>query len=708
MPKPRTKRGAARNETKRKRQHGADGEEDELAHRKRQRNTNGDGAAFDGDNETSAPAAFTGEKEFFGLLSDEEQEYFRRADELLELNQFPSTEDRDIFLQSIYHEAQGKELKLASSQSCSRLMERLIQLSSTTQKKRLFEAFAGHFLSLVQHRFASHCCEALFLRSAAVVSEELAGFVGFVLDAKGADVLQQRPEASMEDLFLATLDELEGHLAYLVTDRFASHTLRVLLVVLSGRRLEDASTRTLLKSKRKEKVVVAGAGGHTDEADKSARAIPCSFSAAVEKIIQDCTAELDAAGLRVLSKHPIGNPTLQLLLELDLEQGKGGKQDNNGRPSLLLQLLPGAPHSLSDPSSDASEFVNGMVYDPIGSRLVETIITHGPAKVFRALKHNIFLPRIQGYVRNDVASYAGIRVLLRLGKDDLVEAVQKIVPDVPQLVVKARFNVLRTLFERCAARGVVAEARGLMKGLKEGCGPETSDLVNTLCRLKEVEDKVKADVEQLSRNDYAIQSHGAQLLATLLSIPGGPRKAVQEALLSLPPDSILQLATTSLPTATVLRTALTAPSDNPAFHKSLVNMLSPHIPSLATSQFGHNVVVAISEIPSRGKELSVPPHMKEAVMEALGSHEEELRGCWMGRSVWRAWKGDTWKTRRSDWKVWMKNVAAPVDSGRRGHKDHMNGMIDARDNGKTGGKDQKEKEKNQKKTTSKTARRDDE
>ena len=595
------------------------------------------------------------------MLSDEEQEYFRRTDELLELNQFTSTEDRNVFLESVFHEAQEKELKLASSQSCSRLMERLIQLSSTAQKKRLFEAFGGHFLSLVQHRFASHCCEALFLRSANVVTEELAGFAGFVLDKTGADTEEQKPEASMEDLFLATLDELEPGLSYLITDRFASHTLRVLLVVLSGRPLDDAAMRSLLRSKKKERVAVAGAG-QGEELGSESRAVPGSFAMAVSKIIGDCTSSLDATSLRVLAKHPIGNPTLQLLLELDLASRKDEtRADSTERHTLLYQLLPGAPHSLSDDLSQASEFVNGMVYEPIGARLIETILVHGPAKIFRALKHNIFLPRIQSYARNDVASYAAIRVLNRLGKDDLIEATEKILPSLPQLVAKTRFNVIRTLFERCAARGANDQIKKLMKGLKESCNTENTDIVTSLCCLGDSGEE-KKQLEQLTRNEYAIQSHGAQLLTTLLSIPG-PVKAVQEAILSLQPDTLVRIAKTSLPTVSVLTTALATPSANPAFHKSLVSTILPHIPDLANSQFGHNLVAAVAEVPSRGKERSVPPHIKEAVMETLGQHEQELRESWMGRSVWRSWKGDMWKTRRGDWKAWLREVGIDDQKG---------------------------------------------
>lgn len=80
---------------------------------------------------------------FFGMLDEDEQEYFKRADEMLESNNFGEPEERSLFLANVYREAEGKELKIANSQSCSRLMERLIQLSSPSQLKTLFQKFSG-------------------------------------------------------------------------------------------------------------------------------------------------------------------------------------------------------------------------------------------------------------------------------------------------------------------------------------------------------------------------------------------------------------------------------------------------------------------------------------------------------------------------------------------------------------------------------------
>ena len=101
----------------------------------------GDGAGqqYDG----SVPYQGPGDLPFYGLLDEQEQEYFKRADSLLELNQFGDQEERDLFLANVYKEASGKELKIANSQSCSRLMERLILLSTPDQLKTLFQKFSG-------------------------------------------------------------------------------------------------------------------------------------------------------------------------------------------------------------------------------------------------------------------------------------------------------------------------------------------------------------------------------------------------------------------------------------------------------------------------------------------------------------------------------------------------------------------------------------
>ncbi|KAH6615674.1 armadillo-type protein, partial [Chaetomium sp. MPI-SDFR-AT-0129] len=638
-----------------------------------------------------APRARGGnfEREFFGMLAEQEQEYFRHADEMLELNDFPSEDDRHIFLQSVYREARGKELKLASSQSCSRLMERLIMLSNAKQKKSLFGAFAGHFMTLVTHRFASHCCEKLFLMSAPVVTAELTGAAAEedveMEDATEGDDDGVAPEVAeavktpMEDLLMLTLDEFEEHLSFLLSDRYGSHALRVLLVVLSGRPLNQAGTKSLLQGKSKEYITVEGAAGLSGELSAQTRTVPSSFSTAIQKIIGDATANLDSTALRVLAKHPTGNPTLQLLLELELsltaKAKKGSKKEETENPadgatesestvSLLDRLVPDAPGAFGDEKSQACEFVNGMLYDPIGSRLLETLIAHCPGKIFKGLHANIFGPRIQSLLRNDIASYPAIKVLNRLSKEDLADAVQKSLPEIGSFVEKGRLNVIKTLFERCNVRGATAELTTLLQALTTACGGNWKHLVPKLCLLNdpepEPETKEKKFQTPEAKNKAALLSHGSQIVSTLLSIPGPPSKAIQNSLLALQPAHLLRMATSSATTATILTKSLTTPPQIPHFHKLLVASLLPNIYPIATTHHGNAIICEIIAVPSKTDSTNttpvVPFHLKENIMAQLARHEHELRETWLGRNVWRTWKGDLWGHRRHDWVRWAKET----------------------------------------------------
>ena len=140
---------------------------------------------------------------FFGLLDDQEHEYFRLQAEILEANTFESDEDRTAFVNSFFREAGGKLLKLAHSQGCSRLLERMMALASPEQLKMTFQICNGNFLQLVQHRFASHFCESLFVHSAAVVTQEEEGGVLGVMNTMD---MHGEVFASMESLFLYTLN----------------------------------------------------------------------------------------------------------------------------------------------------------------------------------------------------------------------------------------------------------------------------------------------------------------------------------------------------------------------------------------------------------------------------------------------------------------------------------------------------------------------
>ncbi|OJD35670.1 rrna processing protein [Diplodia corticola] len=647
MPKENKKRGRRDERKKRKHEHEHEhpAEEEKVQHKRSRIEDQQDFVAFAADGadkngeEQQAQAGPDGDMVFYGMLDEEEQEYFKRADDLLELNQFEDPEARSLFLANVYREADGKELKLANSQSCSRLMERLIQLSDTKQLKTLFQKFSGHFLNLIQHRFASHCCEALFIQSAPVVSEEL------IHPPDDAYIDPQDVQVSMENLFLFAINELKGNLGYLMTDKFASHALRVLLVVLAGEPLERTAHRSLLHSKKKEKVTVV-------QADKNgnileSRSVPESFIEAMEQMIKSSVAGLDSTYLRALATHQTGNPALQLLVRLEL--GQFGKQRAKDETSIIRTLLPDDPIT---EGTDSYKFLNGQIYDPIGSRLVETIVEFAPGKMFKALYRELFKERIGSIARNEIAGYVVTKVLARLSKEDLQDAMEKILPQIPNMVERNRTVVIKTLIERCAARSV--DTAPIAAKLETALSSPNGFDITRLLRLGEA---VTADGGKATSNGQAATNqsgsdslHGSLLAQAMLAVDGPLSALVFDSLARLGTPLALNVAR-SASASRALQGALTSPIATIIFRRKMIQQFYGHIGEMALDPSASHVIDAIWQ-GTHGLAF-----IRERIAEELAENEAALRESFVGRKVWRNWKMDLYKRHRSEWVSQSRNNA---------------------------------------------------
>lgn len=565
---------------------------------------------------------------FYGMLDEDEQEYFKKADEMLELNQFADPEERAMFLANVWKEADGKELKIANSQSCSRLMERLILLSTADQLKRLFQKFSSHFLHLVQHRFASHCCEALFIQAAPVVTQELANPDLALAPSSDPDAVI----VSMENLFLLTVAELDEHLGYLMTDRFASHVLRVLVVILSGSPLEKQN-KSAMQSKRKEKITVAGA--EKAELALEHRAIPKSFEEALEKVINKTVSGLDSSYLRTLSTHPLGNPTLQMLLKLELKHF--GKSRAKEEKSIIHKLLP------DDPIAEGTEsavFINGLVYDSIGSRLLETIIENAPGKLFKTIYSEFFKERMGSLSRNEIASYVAGKILERLSKEDLADAMSQIVEQIPNLVERNRTAIIKTLIERCAARGV--DTLPITKQLERAYSGPSGFEISRILKLSDTEDP-KSNGKVHGKPDHSPEKvHGSLLAQAMMTVDGPLGNLIFDSLARLSPELSLNLARD--PTASrTLQAALNCSHASVIFRRKMIQQFYGHVGELALDPAASRVIDAIWE-GTHGLAF-----IRERIAEELAENESALRESFVGRAVWRNWRMDLYKRKRADW-----------------------------------------------------------
>jgi len=487
------------------------------------------------------------------------------------------------------------------------------------------------FLYLIQHRFASHCCEALFIHAAPIVTQEI---VAPMEDQTPSDL--NEVVVSTENLFLYAINEFEGYLGYLMTDKFASHALRVLLVVLAGLPLARSNTRSLLQSKKKEKVGVAGAE-KSNESSLEKRTVPEAFTNALEKVINDSVSGLDTTYLRALALHPTGNPTLQLLLQLELSQF--GKQRAKNENSIIHKLLPDDPIV---EGTESASFINGLVYSPIGSRLLETVIEFAPGKMFKTLYREFFKERMGSLARNEIAGYVAAKILERLSKEDLEEATLLIVEQMPGLVERNRTAIIKTLIERCAIRGV--DTAPIAAQLELGYGGTNGFEISRLLKLGEAssDEGKKSLSDTKAHQSNPDKAHGSLLAQAMLTVPGPLSNLIFESFARL--GTPLSLNVAKDPTASrALQAALTSPNASIIFRRKMIQQFYGHTAEMALDPSASHVIDSIWD-GTHGLAF-----IRERIAEELTETEASLRESFVGRAVWRNWKMDLYKRRRGDW-----------------------------------------------------------
>ncbi|KAK6505246.1 Nucleolar protein 9 [Arthrobotrys musiformis] len=575
---------------------------------------------------------------FFGLLDEQEQEYFRKADDTLEANLFKSEEERDMFLQNVLKETENKELKMACSQGCSRLLEKLLFLANPDRVKVVFQKFHGHFGHLMEHRFASHCCEALFTAAASIAAAEYTGLSGGSTIGDDKDTF-----VSAESLFLYTVTELEPLIDGLLMNPFGAHVLRTLFLVLSGAPLDSQSHKSIMHSKRKENV--SAALKKTDGSEGQARPVPESFREALSKIINTITGDINRESIRNLATDPLGSPTLQLLIELDL--GRSRKHKTKIEDSLVGKLLLQLPEDEERDTDATRSFVKMLLSDTVGSHLLERVMMCVPKKTFNQLYSQYFKDGLGNLAASEIASYVVIKVLDKLETPEFKAAEEELKKALPSLLENHRVAVIRSVVENCSKRGLSADGfcDSLFKTWGSGSGEE-QDLLLKILEIKpgEVEDgEGESDGSKETQKKNPGQLHASLLVQALLSVPGECSRRVKESILSCPDGSLRQLCKHHTASHAIQKSIDSDPTDI-AYKRKFVGLLSGSIADLAVHPVGSHVIDTLFKATLSGLKLQ-----RQRIADELLASERRLRDSLHGRAVWRNWKMDMYKTRRYDW-----------------------------------------------------------
>ncbi|KAI5953405.1 NOP9 [Candida jiufengensis] len=307
---------------------------------------------------------------FFGLVDSSEIDYFKQAESTLNINSFENDEERDGFINSVIEEAQGKELKLVTNQICSKLMERLVLFASTKQLKQIFKNFSGHFVSLAFHKYASHVLETLLVRAAALIEKEILQTDEVKYEEEDGVVIEDRNDSeTIEELFIKMTNEFKPYLVTMIDHQYASHVLRLLILILAGKELPSTTTSNSVLRSKKSKIARKMIEIKDNEDFNRSFQTPESFKVELREYFQIIIKDLDTKKARELAIHKIASPVIQLIIQVE------GLVD---RERTMWHLI-FAKQSDGEVDEERS-FVEYLLSDPVGSHFFESIIKNDGAR----------------------------------------------------------------------------------------------------------------------------------------------------------------------------------------------------------------------------------------------------------------------------------------------------------------------------------------
>ena len=265
-----------------------------------------------------------GNKESRYVIESETIEYLKNVEKLLDENNFNDPEEREILIQNALTEIDGTEIRLMSHNYCSEVLEKLVQQSTASHIVSFLSKLQGQYWQLSRKRFASHVLQtALGVASKWINQEQFES---------------KLDQNDLRSVVLGFAAEFEPNAADALSDTYASHVLRSLTILLSGKVSLD------------EQYLVSNSSKHFKSQNKLTQKkeqydyfVPTVFAQALRNIAQ--AVMMNNQPLEELAQNPISSPTLQVLLlctgkserESFIKRLFSGKNEQD-RQSLLLRL----------------------------------------------------------------------------------------------------------------------------------------------------------------------------------------------------------------------------------------------------------------------------------------------------------------------------------------------------------------------------------
>ncbi|CDF88406.1 probable Nucleolar protein 9 [Zygosaccharomyces bailii ISA1307] len=606
---------------------------------------------------TNVPSSVSDPQMFFGVLDREELEYFKQAEATLSIDAFESTEEKQHFVTSVCDELKGKEYKLVTSQICSKLVERLILECGDDQLKSIFKAFNGVFYNLSCHKYASHVLETLFVRGAALVEKEL-------LTPSFDGQQDDEPIISMENAFLYMLNEIKPHLRSMVSHQYASHVLRLLILILASKNLpkttQNNSTLRSKKSKIARKMIDIKDNDDFDRVHQT----PESFKLELKeflKILYDNFTENTVSRtdisptlvtkFRELCVDPVASPVIQLIIQVE------GIFD---RERSFWRLV----FSTTDEKDPKEEsFVEYLLSDPVGSHFLESVISFARTKYVERLYNLYMKDRITKLAQRDTTGAFVVRALLKHLKNKEVKQILSAL--IPQLSILLNSNIDfgTSIIEASIQQNNFLRDEVISQLVEKYYSPQ-SDSRNILesCLL------LSSSTLGNTRDDWptAEERRRSLFLEQLIDYDRKFAEITVESMLALPEERLLQMCYHGV-FSHVVEHVLKPTLIDTIKRKLLLNVLCKDVVNMSCNAYGSHIVDKLWDFTAK---LTL---YKERIANALNKEAEKVKNSSYGRQVWKNWHMEQYLRRRGDWKTLIKEQGFAIFPDAEPTKPKVNG-----------------------------------
>ncbi|SCV99530.1 LAFE_0A05182g1_1 [Lachancea fermentati] len=583
---------------------------------------------------------------FFGVLDTEELEYYKQAESTLAIDTFETPEEKQQFIHSVIEESRNKELKLATSQICSKLMERLILASDDLQLKAMFKNFNGFFFNLACQKFSSHVLETLLVRSAALVEKEL---LTPSFDQETSNEDDEEVYASMENLFLYMLNEFEPHLRTMVTHRYASHVLRLLLLILSSKTLPSTTKANSSLRSKKSKIARKMIDLKDNEDFNKTYKTPDSFKVKLKELLSSLYESL-TSGVKIGSSNfekisptaitkarelcvdQVASPVLQLIIQIE------GIFDRDRSYWHLVFS------STSEKNSKEEAFVEYLLSDPVGSHFLQNVIGFARTKYVERLYNLYMKDRILKLAKRDMTGAFVVQSLLKtLHQNEVRRILSDLIPEF-SLLLNSNMDFGTEVLDASIRQENYMRDEIIIQLVKKYYS-EDSEPKNILESCL----KLSSSTLGNTRDDWptAEERRRSLFLEKLIDYDDKFLDITIESLLDLPEERLLQMCYHGV-FSHVVEHVLQVKRVDKIRRKRLLNIFCTDIVNLSCNAYGSHLVDKLWDFTAQ---LAM---YKERIATSLTAEAEKVKNSIYGRQTWKNWSLDKFIRKRFDWKRLVK------------------------------------------------------